>query len=283
MKPPPFEYHRPASAAEVDRLLAVLGDEAKILSGGQSLIPLLNMRLVAPAHIIDIGNLTGEASEPVEEEAAVRIGALVRHAAVAGSSAVADRVPLLAETMQLVAHPAIRNRGTLVGALAHADPASELPAAAVLLGAEMLARSARGERTVAARDFFVGPLESALAPDEWLHAVRFPFQRGTGAAEEFSRRRGDYALCGVLALVTDRGAGLTYFGLAGMPDVLEIPGPVTPDGATDEAVAQVVDGRLDVQDDIHATAAYRAHLARRLGARALRRAVAGARHAGAAA
>ena len=285
MKPAPFTYHRPETRAEVDALLAELGSEAKILAGGQSLIPILNMRLSSPAHLIDLNHLHDESPEPALDDGHVTVGPLVRQSSAERSELVAERVPLLAETMDFVAHPAIRNRGTVVGSIAHADPAAELPAVLAVLRGEVVARSSTGSRTIPAGGCFRGPLENSLEDTEWLEEVRWPVARANQgfAFEEFARRSGDYALCGVAARAeraeNTTTVALGYLGMGDVPVSIELP----PLGASafesdevEDAVAQVVEGQLDPVDDIHATVAFRTHLARRLGASAARRAAASA-------
>jgi aerobic carbon-monoxide dehydrogenase medium subunit len=249
VKPAPFAYHRPRTREEVDRLLAEHGAEAKVLAGGQSLIPILNMRLAAPAHLIDLNFLEGEPAEPVVDDGVVAFGALVRLSAAERSPAVAERLPLVASALPHVAHPAIRSRGTLVGSIAHADPAAELPAVMVVLQGEARVRGARGRRTVPADELFAGHLESTLEPDEWIEEVRLPAHE-RGAFVEFARRRGDYALCGVAAVP----GALAFVGMGPAPVRL---------GYDDL-------DRLEPEDDIHATARYRRWLAERLAARALK-------------
>ena len=261
MKPAPFAYHRPSTREEVDDLLSELGAEAKVLAGGQSLIPILNMRLAAPAHLVDINFLNDEPAEPVLADAALAFGPLVRLRAAERSALVAERLPLLAEVLFHVAHPAIRSRGTVVGSIAHADPAAELPAVLALLEGEARVRSARGRRAVPAHELFAGHLETSLAGDEWIDEVGLPVQAGRGGAfEEFARRQGDYALCGVAALASGDGIVLSFVGMGPVPTRLEV------DDAR-EAVET-----LEPEDDIHATARYRRWLAERLGTRAARRA-----------
>jgi carbon-monoxide dehydrogenase medium subunit len=276
MKPGSFTYHRPAHRDEVDALLEQLGDEAKILAGGQSLVPIMSMRLAAPAHIIDINHLEDEPSQPAERDGTVACAPLVRHEAAERSQLVANRVPLLAQALRFVAHPAIRSRGTVAGSIAHSDPAAELPAVLVALGGEVGARSAREKRTIAADDFFVGPLESSLSAHEWVSEVRWPTDPGGFAFEEFARRAGDYALCGVAAAARRAPGGtrvvLAYLGMGDAPMRLEIDG----DEALEEAVRALVAEHLDAPEDIHASSAFRAHLARRLGTRAAHRALEGA-------
>jgi aerobic carbon-monoxide dehydrogenase medium subunit len=259
VKPAPFAYHRPSTREEVDGLLAELGADAKVLAGGQSLIPILNMRLAAPAHIVDLNFLRDEPAEPVQDGGALVFGPLVRQRAAERSPRVAEKLPLLAEVLEHVAHPAIRSRGTVVGSIAHADPAAELPALFALLEGEARVRRAGGTRTVPAGELFVAHLETSLEPGEWIDEVRLPAHPG-GAFEEFARRHGDYALCGVAALATGGGLALSFVGMGPVP--LRLTGEVA------DAVA-----RLEPEDDIHATARYRLHLARRLGERVARRAL----------
>ena len=277
MKPPPFTYYRPETRTEVDDLLSELGDDAKILAGGQSLIPILNMRLAAPSHLIDINHLRDEPDEPIASPEDVTIGPTVRHAVAEKSSLIRDRVPLLFETMPFVAHPAIRTRGTVVGSIAHADPAAELPAVLCVLGGRVDIRGAGGARTVNAEEFLVGPLENCLRPGEWVEGVQWPVrQEGFGYAfEEFARRRGDYALCGVAAVVALDAGGLkvalSYLGMGDTPGRLAAECETT---EVESVVGRLVSDYLDPSADLHASAAFRAHLARRLGVRAVQRAAA---------
>jgi carbon-monoxide dehydrogenase medium subunit len=264
LKPPPFAYHRPDTRAEVDALLAEHADEAKILAGGQSLIPILNMRLSAPAHLIDINGLADEPREPVRDDGVVRFGPLVRHA-----DAEQGVHPLLDAAMAYVGHPAIRSRGTVVGSVAHADPAAELPAALLALDGEVHLRCANGSRTLAAREFFVAALENACGGDEWVEEVAIPAAPdGTGyAVEEFARRHGDYAICGVMAAAREDSVRLVHFGIASLPVVTDV-------GADDDVRARVREALtdVDVADDLHGTERYRRHLAEVLGERAAARA-----------
>jgi len=267
VKPAPFAYHRPRSREEVDRLLAELGGGAKLLAGGQSLIPILNMRLAAPEHLIDINFLADEPDEPVLESSEARVaqdralvfGPLVRMRTAERSPLVGEHLPLLAEVLQHVAHPAIRSRGTIVGSIAHADPAAELPALMALLEGEAHVRGASGRRTIAAAELFAGHLETTCGPGEWIEEVRLPVQAGrAGAFEEFARRQGDYALCGVAALAAPDGVALSFVGMGPAPERHALP------------VADAV-ARLEPEDDIHATATYRRWLAEQLGARVVAR------------
>jgi carbon-monoxide dehydrogenase medium subunit len=276
VKPPPFTYHRPRSREGVDALLNELGDEAKILAGGQSLIPILNMRLAAPAHLVDINYLDDEEQEPLAGDDVVGFGPLVRHEAAEHSALVRDRVPLLFETMPYVAHPAIRSRGTVVGSIAHVDPAAELPAVLTVLGGSVSVRGSGGSRTLWTTEFFAGPLENSLGPDEWVEEVRWPVRRnGSGYSfEEFARRRGDYALCGVAAIVDLAEDGsldvaLAYLGMGDVPERFTLRCKLR---EVSDAIGQLVSDRLDPPGDLHARPSFRAHLARRLGVRAVLRA-----------
>jgi carbon-monoxide dehydrogenase medium subunit len=203
MKPAAFEYHRPGTVAEALAVLAEVGHDGKVLAGGQSLVPLLNMRLAAPAHLVDV-NWLAELDEVACDPGGVRVGAIARHARVEHDPGAAEAVPLLRQAIGDIAHTTVRNRGTVVGSLVHADPAAELPAVLVLLGGGVeLASAGNGSRRVAAADFFVGPLESALRPGELATAAVFPRPpAGSGSAWlELARRHGDYAVCGAGVLV----------------------------------------------------------------------------------
>jgi carbon-monoxide dehydrogenase medium subunit len=279
VKPPPFAYHAPDDLPAALRLLADLGPDAKVLAGGQSLIPLLNMRLAAPAHIVDINRLTELDTIDDDDGGGVRVGALVRHARLERDGAAARAQPLLRRALRLVAHPVIRNRGTVVGSLAHADPAAEMPAVLALLGGEVELAGADATRTVAADAFFLGPLESAARPDELAVAARFPPApaRSGSAFEEVTRRHGDYALAGVAVAVTldddlrVATARAAYVGLGSPPPVLDL----APVARTD--LRAYVAERVDAEPDIHASADYRRHLAGVLTERALDAAVRDAR------
>lgn len=280
MKAPAFDYHRAASLAEALDLLAEHGDEAKLVAGGQSLIPALNLRLLAPSLLIDVGGLP-ELRGIAETEAGLRLGALTRHVEVERDPRVRAGAPLLADAARHVAHPAIRSRGTLGGSLAQADPASEFPACAVAMGAEIVALSKGGERRIAAEEFITGVFETALAPGEILAAVEVP-RPGPNRRHvflELARRSGDYALVGLAcaAEVADgRLADLRAVFLAAGP------GPVLAKSAAAELVgadvteaalaraAAALGHDLSPDADLQVSAAMRLHLARTL----LRRAVA---------
>jgi carbon-monoxide dehydrogenase medium subunit len=280
LKPPPFDYEAPRTLGEA---LDALAGGGKVLAGGQSLIPLLNMRLVAPDRLVDV-NGVAELDALEISAAGVRVGALARHARVERSGEAAAVQPLLRQALRHVAHPVIRNRGTVVGSLAHADPAAELPAVLALLGGTVEAASSAGRRTIGAADFFTGPLESALAPGELAVSAFFPAlppQTGTAFAE-VARRHGDYALVGVAALVAldddlrVRDARAAYLSVADTPLVLDLAEPAAqgqagrPPGSADWSLAGAyAAGRVEPDDDIHAGADYRRHLAGVLTERAL--------------
>ncbi|TNM40418.1 xanthine dehydrogenase family protein subunit M [Nocardioides albidus] len=274
MKPAPFDYVRPGSLEEA--LQALAGHpEAKVLAGGQSLVPLLSMRLAAPALLVDINDLPG--LDHVRADAdGVRIGALARHAAVLADPDVARVQPLVPLALADVAHATIRNRGTTVGSLVHADAAAEMPMVLRLLEGSIDVAGPGGRRTIPAAELYVGPLESSLHHDEIAVEAFFPaLPAGSGVAfEEIARRHGDYAMCGVAAVVAVEGdrvvsARAGYLSVSDIPVVVDLTealdGSVQPAAlaaAADAALAQ-----LDPETDIHATADYRAHLARVLTAR----------------
>jgi aerobic carbon-monoxide dehydrogenase medium subunit len=280
VKPPPFAYHAPRDLDEALDTLAGLGDDGKVLAGGQSLVPMLNMRLVAPRALVDIGRVS-ELDTLEVADGQVRVGALARHARVHRDPQVRRCQPLLHEALGWVAHPVIRNRGTAVGSLVHADPAAELPAVLALLDGRVELAGADGRRHVAAADFFRGPLESDTRSGELAVAATFPVAPpGTGTAVvELSRRHGDYALAGVAVTVGLDGdrrvaqARSAFLGVGGVPVVVDLTGTLAGQPADalqlDESVAHAR-GAIDPDDDIHATAAYRRHLAGVLLARALR-------------
>jgi CO/xanthine dehydrogenase FAD-binding subunit len=211
LKPPPFEYHAPASADEACRLLGSLED-AKVLAGGQSLVPLLNFRLARPAHLVDINRIP-DLARIYERDGGVAVHALARQSDIEDSELVARLCPLLSSAVRLVAHRVIRNRGTVCGSLAHADPASELPAVLLALGGSVTARSTRGDRVIAAADLFTSVMQTALAPDELLIEAWFPASPKQSSIAEESRRHGDFALAGAVRA----GERLALFGVAMTP------------------------------------------------------------------
>ena len=281
MKPPLFEYADPRTMAEAIALLRQSGDEAKVLAGGQSLVPMLNLRLARPRYLIDI-NRIHELDYIRLVDGGLEIGACTRQRAVERSALIRERCPLLHDAIQLVGHQQIRNRGTVGGSLAHADPAAELPAVVVALGGRLRVRSAVSERVIRADEFFISYLTTQLRPDELLAAVELPaWPARTGAAfMEISRRAGDFALVGVAAvLALDGGSRVERVGLALM-GVHERPfngGPLADELLRGErvedgrlrAVAERVGAAVEPGSDIHATADYRRHAAVVLTRRAL--------------
>src|SRR5215207_4023920 len=203
MKPAPFEYHVPQSIQEAVSLLQEYGSDAKLLAGGQSLVPAMNFRVVQPARLIDL-NQIAELSYIREDGDVIRVGSMTRERHLEFDPSIAKRVPLLAEATPFIAHPQIRNRGTIGGSIVNADPAAELPVLMLALNARLKARNASAERWIEARDFFVGMFTTALEPDEILVEIELPFMSArTGwSFMEVAPRTGDYALMGVAALVT---------------------------------------------------------------------------------
>jgi carbon-monoxide dehydrogenase medium subunit len=221
VKPPAFTYHRPRSLDEALDTLAGLGADGKVLAGGQSLVPLMSMRLAAPAHLVDINHVADLDRIEVDGEA-VRVGALARHSDVERNEQTYEAVPLLRQALRQVAHPTIRNRGTTVGSLVHGDPAAEAPAVLCLLDGSVTLRHADGSRDVPAAEFFTGPFSTALEPGEILTEVRFPRRAGGHAFVEYARTHGNFALVGVAAVVELDGgtvvrAALALSGVAGTP------------------------------------------------------------------
>lgn len=271
MKPSPFAYSAPTTLDEALAMLAQAGDDAKVLAGGQSLLPILNMRLAAPAHLVDINRVEGLDFVRVED-GGVRVGACARHSRVERDEAAYGVLPLLRQALRLVAHPVIRNRGTTVGSLAHADPCGEMTAVLAVLDGTVEVARAGSTRTVAAGDFFVGPLESAVQPGELAVSAYFPaLPPRTGTAfVEVARRHGDYAVCGLAAVVTLDDAGLVeraraaYISVAPTPLVLDLTEAVrgrSVAAADWAAAADLAVGQVDPEPDIHASADYRRHLA----------------------
>jgi carbon-monoxide dehydrogenase medium subunit len=280
MKPSPFAWSAPSSLDEALAELARVGADGKVLAGGQSLLPILNMRLAAPEHLVDINRLS-ELAYVRASDGAVRVGALARHAAVERDPAAYEVQPLLRQALRLVAHPVIRNRGTTVGSIAHADPSGEMTAVLALTeGTVQVARAGSdGARDVSAADFFAGPLESSLVPGELAVSATFPaFAPGSGSTfVEVARRHGDYAVCGLAAVVTVTDGVVTsaraaYVSVAPTPLLLDLTDAVAgaePGGADWSAAGELAWSQADPEPDIHASADYRRHLVRILTARAL--------------
>jgi aerobic carbon-monoxide dehydrogenase medium subunit len=282
VKPAPFVHHAPRSVGDAVAVLEQVGHDGKVLAGGQSLVPILNMRLASPAHLVDINGVEGLDGIAVSDDA-VRVGALVRHAALARSEQGYAALPLLRQATLNVAHPAIRNRGTTVGSIAHADPAGEMPAVLALCDGVVEAVSARGTREIDWKDFFAGPLETTLEAEELAIAVRFarPAPGTRTAFRESARRHGDYALAGVgVAVIVVDGvvtaARASFVSVTDVPSVLDLSGalagaePGSPSwaGAVDEA-AEAVREHVQPESDIHATSDYRRMLVGELTRRVL--------------
>jgi CO/xanthine dehydrogenase FAD-binding subunit len=287
MKLPDFAYEAPATLAEAVGLLGEHQDEASVLAGGQSLIPLLALRLARPAVLVDINGLD-ELSGVSVSDGQVAVGAMTREYVAEESAAVAERLPLLAAALPLIGHEAIRSRGTIGGSLAHADPAAELPAVARALDAEFVVRSQSGERVIPAAEWFEGYLATARRPDEILVEVRFPAAGpGTGASfEEVARRHGDFAIVGVAVSLTLAGgtvsdARLAFSGLADVPVRAEAAEALLlgqePSQPLFEEAARRATAGIDPPADLHGSAEYRKKVAAALVRRGLRAAAASAR------
>ncbi len=279
VKNPPFNYHRPATLTEALDLLAAHGDDAKVLAGGQSLLPVMALRLGRPDHVVDIAAID-ELKHIATASGALSLGAMVRHAQAETSPMVAEHAPVVAAALPHVGHRAIRNRGTVVGSIAHADAAAEMPAVCLTLGATLHLASATGTREIAAADFFLGFFTTAALPEELVTSVTFPPWSATsgGAVVEISRRHGDYAMCG-LACAIDvadgviESAALSFFGVASTPiRVAEAEAIVVgqrPSPALFAQAAEVVADVLSPDSDIHATANHRRQIAAVLTRRGL--------------
>ena len=275
MKPPAFTYHRPRDLDEALDTLAALGEDGKVLAGGQSLVPLMSMRLAAPAHLVDINHVPGLGRVEVGPEV-VGVGALARHSEVARHDEAYDAVPLLRQALLQVAHPTIRNRGTTVGSLVHGDPAAEAPAVLLLLDGAMTLRHADGSRDVPAADFFTGPMETDVRPGELAVAATFrrpPAGSGTTFVE-VARRHGDYAVCGVGAVVTAAHDAVTAVRVALIsvgtgPILVDLSGAVDAGTLDGGRARDLVDAVIEPEDDVHATADYRRHLTHVLVRRAV--------------
>ena len=284
MKPPRFHYCSPRILDEALVLLDQYGEEIKVLAGGQSFVPLLNMRLAAPSYIVDINHIS-ELHYFETEPDYLAIGAIARQRQIERSLLVQEKHPLLVEVIKHIGHMQIRNRGTVVGSIAHADPAAELPALLTCLDGEVLAQSMHGERVIKAGEFFTGYLSTALEAGEMLTEVRFPWLSPNAGWSfmEFARRSGDYALVGAVAVLTPaaddtcKSANIAYLGVAGSPmrahaiEQLLVGTKLDPQTLEDAAgAARDVVGE-DMQD-VHATVAYRRELTAELTRRVLKQA-----------
>ena len=284
MKPAPFDYFRPQSLDEALALLAGHGGDAKPLAGGQSLIPAMNFRLATPAALVDLNGIA-ELSYIKDDAGDVRIGGMTRQRTVERSALVAGRVPLIAETMPHIAHVAIRNRGTIGGSLAHADPAAELPAVMLALSARLMVSSEAGTREVEADEFFVGLFTTAVQPGELLTEIRIPPPppRSGYAFQEISRRHGDFALVGAAAAVqldeqgNCAGARIALLSVGDRPMLaVQAAKVLTGQPPSAESINAAADAAaskdIDPSGDIHASARYRRQLANVLTRRVLTRA-----------
>jgi carbon-monoxide dehydrogenase medium subunit len=265
VKPPPFEYSQAGSVEEAVAVLSDGGDEAKVLAGGQSLVPLLNMRLARPSLLVDVNRVPD--LDTVEIDGAVEIGALVRQVDALASPELGSAVPLLHAALRHVGHVATRSRGTVGGSIAHADPAAELPAVLLALDGNVTTSSTRGERTIPAGELFVGPFTTSLAPDELMTSVRVPRcdDRRYGFAE-LSRREGDFALAGVCVLFAP--ARVVLFGVAGTPVRVEEAEAALEANCSVDEVAELAARALEPVSDVHADGEYRRRIAQVLVRRA---------------
>ena len=267
MYPAQFDYHSPASVQEAISLLGRLKDDAKVLAGGHSLLPMMKLRLAQPKHLIDLRKVPG-LSGIKEDGGAIAIGALTTHYAVESSSLLKQKCPLLTETAGTIGDPQVRNMGTIGGSLAHADPAADYPAAVIALGAELVAEGPKGKRTIKVDDFFKGLLTTALQPQEILVEIRIPaWPAGTGTAYmKFPHPASRFAVVGVAALVTADGkkvgVGITGVGTKatrarGVEAALA---GKTLDAATIRAAAEKAADGVDVQADLQGSVEYKTHI-----------------------
>lgn len=276
MKASAFSYARAASVGDAIELLAAHGERAKVLSGGQSLMPAMNLRLLAPELLVDIGALD-ELRGIARHEGCLSIGALTRHVDLQNAPDIAAHAPLLKEAIAHVAHPAIRNRGTIGGSLAHADPASELPACMIALNATIVVRGPAGERRIPAEDFFVGIYETLLSAQELLVAVEVPLPRSNSAHYfcEFARRQGDYAIVGLAAQAVVENQRLidfrpVFFGIADKPVRVKAAAMLVNKDVTPKVLSEALQAlgkELDPPEDQQASGAMRIHYAKVLLAR----------------
>jgi len=267
--PAAFDYKRASSAAEAISLVAQYGDEAKFLAGGHSLIPLMKLRLAQPSMLIDIGRIT-DLSYIKDAGDHIAIGALTRHMDVETSELVKKHIPLLARAAGHVGDAQVRHRGTIGGSLAHADSASDLPATTLALGATYVAQGPNGERTIAAKDFYKGFLESALAADEILTEIRVPKISGGGYGfEKFNRRAQDWAIVGVAAWRSNGNSGIALVNMGSTPILAVSASNALNQGASIADAAELAAAEAEPQSDLNASSDYRIHLAKVLVRRAL--------------
>ena len=269
MIPAAFDYKRASSAAEAISLVGQYGDEAKFLAGGHSLIPLMKLRLAQPSMLIDIGRIT-DLSYIKDAGDHIAIGALTRHMDVETSELVKKHIPLLARAAGHVGDAKVRHRGTIGGSLAHADSASDLPAPTLALGATYVAQGPNGERTIAAKDFYKGFLESALAADEMLTEIRVPkISGGSYGFEKFNRRAQDWAIVGVAAWRSNGNSGIALVNMGSTPILAVSASNALNQGASIADAAELAAAEAEPQSDLNASSDYRIHLAKVLVRRAL--------------
>ena len=269
MIPAPFEYERADSADAAIALLGQHGDDAKLLAGGHSLLPLMKLRLATPSVLIDVGRLR-DLSYINDAGDHIAIGALTRHRDIETSDVLAKEVPLLARAASFVGDPQVRHRGTIGGSVSHGDPASDLPAVVLALGGTLVARGPSGERTIAASDFFQGFLETALAPDELLTEIRVPKTGSAGwSFQKFNRRAQDWAIVGVAAVVGNGTTGVILVNMGSTPVRASATEAALASGASATDAAAVAAEGTEPPADLNATPEFREHLARVLVRRAL--------------
>lgn len=272
MIPAAFDYLRVEDADAAIAALAEHGDDAKLLAGGHSLLPLMKLRLASPAVLVDIGRIE-ELSYVRDAGDHLAIGALTRHRDVERSDLIRDQVPVLAHATSHVGDPQVRNRGTIGGSIAHGDAASDLPAVLLALGGTLVARGPQGERTIAADDFFEGFFQTALADDEMLTEIRVPKAPGTGwSFQKFNRRAQDWAIVGCAVVRRDGGAGIGLVNMGTKPIRASEAEAALASGASAADAAALADAGTEPPSDLHGSEEYRRHLARVLVGRALREA-----------
>ena len=269
MIPAAFDYVRAGSAEEAISLIGQHGEDAKFLAGGHSLLPLMKLRLASPSVLVDIGRVS-DLSYIRDAGDHIAIGALTRHMDVETSAVLKEHVPLLAHAAGYVGDPQVRHRGTLGGTIAHADPASDLPATTLALGATYVAQGPNGTREIAAADFYQGFLESALAPDEMLTEIRVPKMGGAGwSFQKFNRRAQDWAIVGVAAWRSNGSSGVALVNMGSTPILASSVSSALAGGASVADAAQLAADDAEPQADLNASTEYRTHLAKVLVRRAL--------------
>lgn len=269
MIPAPFDYKRASSAAEAIALVGEYGDEAKFLAGGHSLLPLMKLRLAQPAVLVDIARIT-DLSYIRDAGDHIAIGALTRHMDVEKSPIVLQHAPLLANAASHVGDPQVRHRGTIGGSIAHADSASDLPATTLAMGATYVVQGPNGTREIPANEFYVGFLESALAPDEMLTEIRVPKMNGaTWGFQKFNRRAQDWAIVGVAAWKRGNESGVALVNMGSVPVLATSVSQAIANGASIAEAAELAAAEAEPQSDLNASAEYRVHLSKVLVRRAL--------------